>query len=556
MLAAIHRLALYLNTVRWLRVSQLYWQVYRRVRPVINPRTVPVEPHREDILSAPTPRSPQPERYEFRFLNKSRAANPRQIDWHPQDETRLWRYNLHYFDFLLWEAFPAEHKADYIDSWIERNPVGTVDAWEPYTLSLRLVNWIKYFDSLSMKIPEHWSHSLLNQAVWLEANLEHHILANHLLKNAKALVFAGAVFDGPNGQRILRKGLELVLREAAEQILPDGGHYERSPMYHCIVLEDYLDICNLLASHPSLAGDSEQKALRDTAVRALQFLEAILGADGKIPLFNDAAYGIAPEPPDLLAYGERVAGRAPATARTRPQRIYLPRTGYYGYRNLEDSMLIDCGPVGPDYQPGHAHCDALSYVLCVDGRQLVVDSGVRGYENDSLREYVRSTAAHNTVSVAGHEQSEVWGTFRVARRARASVQKFSDIAKNQLSFSGSHNGYNRLPGRIEHGRDIVIDLGGKWTVCDRLTGSGECEAVSFVHFHPDIEVVPQSEGRFSLNIGGEYLAEIRVAGNCETSLFRGHYCPEFGIAIENVVLIIRVVGALPLDIEYEIARAA
>ena len=56
-------------------------------------------------------------------------------------------------------------------------------------------------------------------------------------------------------------------------------------------------------------------------------------------------------------------------------RIFLPDTGYYGYRQGGDSLIVDCGPVGPDYQPGHAHCDTLSYELHVGGVPIVVDSG-------------------------------------------------------------------------------------------------------------------------------------------------------------------------------------
>ncbi len=87
-------------------------------------------------------------------------------------------------------------------------------------------------------------------------------------------------------------------------------------------------------------------------------------------------------------------------------------------RHLNDMMVIDCGAIGPDYQPGHAHCDTLSYELAIDGRRVIVDSGVHDYEPTQHRAYARSTPAHNTVVIDGQEQSEMWGVFRVARRAR------------------------------------------------------------------------------------------------------------------------------------------
>ena len=49
-------------------------------------------------------------------------------------------------------------------------------------------------------------------------------------------VVAGALLDSD----ILEQGLKLLNAELEEQILPDGGHYERTPMYHALVFEDLL----------------------------------------------------------------------------------------------------------------------------------------------------------------------------------------------------------------------------------------------------------------------------------------------------------------------------
>ena len=142
---------------------------------------------------------------------------------------------------------------------------------------------------------------------------------------------------------------------------------------------------------------------------------------------------------------------------TTRSRSDLPWTGYFGYRHGGDSLIVDCGPVGPDYQPGHAHCDTLSYELHVGGVPIVVDSGTFDYEPGQFRHYLRSTAAHNTVRIDGQEQSEIWGQFRVARRARPVEAHLSDWAGGRLVFSGEHDGYRRLPGKPRHRREICID---------------------------------------------------------------------------------------------------
>ena len=554
MLTALRRFGLYFHTIRWLRVSQLAWQIYRRIRPVSIPAPVPVEPRRTDLLRRPYARAPQPSNYEFCFLNESRPADPELIDWHPQDVSRLWRYNLHYFDYLLWDAFPADHKNAYIDSWIEANPVGVIDAWEPYTQSLRIVNWIKYFDTLDQEIPQHWATSLINQAVWLESNLEHHILANHLFKNAKALVFAGCMFSGPVGKRLLRIGTRLIIREIDEQILADGGHYERSPMYHCLILEDLIDLCNLLGQHTELINRSDYEHMRESTVRALTFLATILGADGKIPLFNDSAFEIAPEPYELLNYGELVLGKSFKKLSTAPARIELLQSGYYGYRTAQDSFIIDCGPVGPNYQPGHAHCDTLSFTLCIDGQPFVVDAGVRGYENDDLREYVRSTAAHNTVQIDNAEQSEIWGTFRVARRAVAKLIKFSEVTPGKIRFVGMHDGYKRLSQSVVHTREVSLDLEGVWEIVDQIAGRDSVHATAYMHFHPEITLAKQSDLSWLASRGDHAIARVTIAEDCSVEERTGFYCPEFGLSMNTATLAIQRAARPPFSLSYKIEK--
>ena len=108
------------------------------------------------------PESVDVDTLEIEFLNRRRKIDIRDMNWSCSDESKLWRYNLHYFDYLHWDAYSIEGKGDLIDSWIDSNPVGSVDAWEPYTVSLRVVNWIKYFlgSGEGGEVSEPWQKSL------------------------------------------------------------------------------------------------------------------------------------------------------------------------------------------------------------------------------------------------------------------------------------------------------------------------------------------------------------------------------------------------------------
>ena len=133
-----------------------------------------------------------------RFLGVEQRFVDGLPDWRAVDQTKLWRYNLHYFDYLLWPAVADARKAALIESWIAQNPLGSPDAWDPYSVSLRIVNWVKFLAACGAtpEVPAAWLESLGLQAAWLERNLEREILANHYFKNAKALVFAGSFFQG------------------------------------------------------------------------------------------------------------------------------------------------------------------------------------------------------------------------------------------------------------------------------------------------------------------------------------------------------------------------
>lgn len=183
----------YFHTIRHLRIHQVPNRLFRKLRGQASSRAVPASIALRS-LTIPTPwLKKQPQRDGgFIFLNLRKNFPHNTIDWRCVEMPKLWRYNLHYFDHLLDAHRFLEDRRNLIDDWIAKNPEGTLDAWEPYPASLRVVNWIKLFvEEGSGRVKPEWLKSLYQQALWLEHNIEYHLLANHLFKNAKALVFAG-----------------------------------------------------------------------------------------------------------------------------------------------------------------------------------------------------------------------------------------------------------------------------------------------------------------------------------------------------------------------------
>lgn len=461
---------------------------------------------------------------------------------------------MHGFGYLFDPDRSHTVKVQLISEWIAKNPLGKGDGWEPSVLSVRIVNWVKFFLRHDKVVQDLWRHSLYAQAAWLEQNIERHILANHYLKNAVALFFAGMYFEGENADRWLKQGWKILLGEMKEQFLADGGHYERSPMYHSICVCDYLDVLNLAqSSRPVLEGE-EIAHLRRALASSLDFLHGMVFPDQDIPLFNDAAFGVAPSPLQLFNYAHRVMGYQPPARPTGLTLSERPGSGYYVCRNGEDMIVIDCGAIGPDYQPGHAHCDTLSFELVIGGRRVIVDSGVFDYQLSEERAYARSTRAHNTVVVDGKEQSEMWKVFRVARRAKPLSAIFKKQSDGTVLFEGAHNGYAKLRGKPIHKRHIAYDGQGSWVINDMLEGSGMHRMDSYLHVHPDFHIIRMGACIAIKAPSGDTVAMVDVLGPADTRLEQGWYFPEFGVKYENPVIVFSCSQEAPFGLSYRIRK--
>ncbi|MCE4538155.1 heparinase II/III family protein [Pelomonas sp. P7] len=473
----------------------------------------------------------------FSFLNE--AGTLTRDDWEETTRSKLWLYNLHYFDDLNAADAPARdawHIA-LMDDWITHHSVGGT-GWEPYPCSLRIVNWIKrHLDGRPLSVSQR--DSLAAQARWLTQRLEWHLLGNHLFVNAKALVFAGLFFDGPESERWLAKGLAILAEELHEQVLPDGGNFERSPMYHAIFLEDVLDMLNAASAFPGRVPADTVDGWRRTASRMTAWLRAVCHPDGEISLFNDAAIGIAPPPQTLLDYAARVGVDAPVLAWPRPAGpvlTALPDSGYLRVDLPVAVALLDVAPIGPDYLPGHAHADTLSFELSVFGERAIVNGGTSRYGLGPERLRERGTAAHSTVIIDGQDSSEVWGGFRVARRARP-VGLCMSVGRDEAVVACAHDGYRRLPGRPEHHREWHWRTAGL-TVSDRVTGRF-CHAQARYHFHPGVRVEDDGEHalRLTLPSGGQLrLRTTQGALRLESS----SYASKFGQVVDTTCAVVEL----------------
>ena len=502
----------------------------------------------------------------FRFLNHAHRFG-KDVDWHSRDVSHLWRYQLHYFGYALdlGAAYRATGDAEYyvkfknlVESWDARNPVGSLDGWHAYTISIRTVNWVyarELFHSELKQDPE-FDRKLIEllyvQFNFLSLHLEFQGLGNHLLANIRALLFGGCMFVGASPRRWLARAEHLLAREIDEQVPADGGHFERSSMYHLQVLKDLLE-CHMVLRR--CGNGSLAEGVKTTVERMLRFIRGMIAPDGSMPLLNDSSYDLMPSPLEaLLAAGEVfsagasrqsravlnfLVGQQSNAAPSLPTEPFASTsfcdTGYFVMRGArEDMMVIDCGKVCPDYLPPHAHADTLTFDLWAGGVHFITDSGTYEYTAGEWRDYFRSTRAHNTVCVDGMDQSEVWASFRVARRANPGEVSWISTEDGDY-FCGSHDGYLRLQDPVQHTRRILRVGSSVWLVLDTLSGAGHHHMESNIHFHPEVDLEPIGPGAVEVARQGRTLTLITLpsmackinSGSLNPK--QGWYSPEFGV---------------------------
>jgi uncharacterized heparinase superfamily protein len=489
------------NTVRYLKPVQVYGRLWRQ-RPTLS--GLPLSRRRREGPWQPAigRQNPQIAQNRFRFLNEEREIQT----WNDKEVPKLWLYNLHYL------SCPT---SELIERWIAENPASQGNGWEPYPLSLRIVNWIKW-ELAGNKLSQRAVQSLANQARALAQSLEYRLQANHLLANFKALVFAGSFFSGSEAEIWLSIGSKGLDDQISEQVLEDGGHFERSPMYHALILEDLLDLTNLACVYPKAMGD-----WRGPLPRMLGWLEAMCHADGEISFFNDACLGVAPRLCALQQYARRLGIRSVP--------VELRDSGYIRLQNSQAVVLFDAAPIGPDYQPGHAHADTLSFELSVGGQRVLVNSGISTYENSAARLAQRGTAAHNTVRVDGQDQSEVWRAFRVARRAKP-----EGVHTDHRTFAqAAHTGYLRLRDPVLHRRRLELKRDAL-IVSDHLEGRKTHSVEIFFHCHPNAQM------------------EVDLDPQLARSVEDTEWHPEFNRSVPNRTILGRWSGSLPVRFETRI----
>lgn len=388
------------------------------------------------------------------------GTDPGGINWAADEGAdHHWQKMLHSLDWL--NALPPEQVRRLLPHYCAALPeAGDHMAVDPWTVAFRIQSVIRWHAQYGA------DHSLAPQvAAWttfLFLNLEWRLMANHLLKDIVALTLAGRALQGPQSARWRERGDRLLLRCLKEDILPDGGHEELSPMYHSLVLFDLLDVLAYVQPDEQLF-----QPLQAACRRMVTFLRGTIHPDGEIANLNDSGFGMAPVPARILDQ----AAALDCTAQEPPRGLRIYRS--FGVAILENSdwwVIFDGGEAALRHQPGHGHADSLTLEASFRGQRLFVDTGVSRYLDVATRDRERATTAHNTVTVAGRNSSDVYMNFRMGERAR--ILRFDGgTAQGESWAEAEHDGYRFLPGKPTHFRRVSLTATGEFRVQDIVRSS-------------------------------------------------------------------------------------
>jgi hypothetical protein len=437
--------------------------------------------------------------------------------------------------------------------------------------------------------------SMYAQMQRLAIDLEYHIQANHLFDNFKALTLTawfllrhgGGRFPVRRLREYARVGMRGLRREIAEQFLPDGGHYERSPMYHREMLHGLEQIRREGARYQAATPDFSFPDLgpllhecAETLARAQRWSDLLTHPDGGIALFQDSALSAGhsqvsshpqvsghspnsaiPQTPGLpQAFDHSQTSVHPQTSTYsqtiahpqktifcktfwHPETVWMPASGYFVRRwGDRHALLVNAGNPGPEHQPGHSHGDTLTFELSLFGRRVVVDAGCGSYQNERIRAYCRSTPAHSVPWISGTPHSETWGAFRLGRRARVLERTFEPEKSRFFAvfcdFAG--NTFSREILWSAHHIGITDELH-----CQVRPGRFE----SLFHVSPEFTMSREAEGEYRLTGPNGRALRFSTPNACEP--LESHYYPEFGAEYSNPAL--RLFDARAVRIHYVIA---
>lgn len=422
------------------------------------------------------------------------------------------------------------------------------------------------------------------------------IHANHYLGDLSGLLILSVVTRNilKESEEWKRYAIEEMKKQIVRQIRKDGMDFESSTGYHRFVLEMlFYPALFAVKVHPEFDGLNHRKITKEIfgceyeerLYAMFDFLLYALKPNGRMPWIGDndsgrvlkfevpgtevadmrylVSLGAAffQEPwlnvnfedddgekyyfPLLLLFNKKIQNKVIHGKKTKLKEIgskEFPKSGIYISRSYTDHIIIPCGPIGgTGGLGGHDHNDRLSFELCLNGKDIIVDPGEYTYSASAeCRNKFRSTSSHNSVMIDRVEQnrfsekSPLWGIYN---DTRCKCLKWI-ISDNKDIFEGKHYGYDKLKDpmiykrRIEFNKEkkelTVTDI----LICDLPLSSIYRMRWNFI-LHPNCKIKRLKEDEVLVKNEN---VKIIFKSDRELKIEDTEYSPEYGLKIGTKLL--------------------
>jgi|GEM_PF-4734621 len=449
------------------------------------------------------------------------ALDPARIPWGCRDTRFVWEINRHQFLFTLARAFWLTGDRRYavrvftlVEDWLNKNPCPEGVNWSSaLEVGIRAVSWLWAVallldcDFLEETLLRRWLGSLGEHYQYLVSHLSLYAdPTNHLIGEAAALWMLSVVFpDLPGAKRQQRRAIQILSEQIERQVTCDGVGAEQSTAYQKFIA-DFYGQADAIARR---TGQALPPVVRQRMAAMSDFLAALADAAGDPARIGDGDDGRGMPLPELSKRGEGFDDRDAAVWIEGPAALQAPQQKHSAIRSrvfLEGgyclwqadeagdriALLFDFGPLGLWPNASHGHADALNVQIQLRGRWILADPGTGVYEvNRRVRDSLRGTAAHNTVTVDHLDQTAALDTFKWLRPCSARL--LDTFSGTEYDFAAAmHEGYRRLREPVTHYRAVLFlrppAHRSCWIVIDRLEGAGRHHCALRFHFPPGVAI--------------------------------------------------------------------
>lgn len=400
-------------------------------------------------------------------------------------------YNSRFYSLLFTNPEELENSVLELQNWLKNNPIKNNVAWHSYNVSERIVNWSIFLSRFSEYLSES-DQQIIAQGIYKNAhflfhNFEHHLgHHNHLINNARALLFATCLFEEKTSSLWQEKAVSVLNSEMPFQVLDDGVHSEQSASYHLLLTRTLWELKELhTILNTSFSFENELKKM-------VQYAQYLIRKNNVIPFSGHITPDIHSK--ELIGLGTLWIQNSKFESSNYAQ-LFIP--------NYVTEALIDVnglklfansgiGIINKDDIEIHFSNDPRTSILThgdqnplgIDvswsNSHVIRDCGLHSYNLDVQRNSLESWQGQSTFTL--NNLNPIVIDWRKKQLPSVYFKAIATLKKiENYGFIGSHTYFKRLVNPAELSRKIIV-IDDKIEITDSIKSNKKYNYNALFHF--------------------------------------------------------------------------